>query len=280
MNKCDGSSSRRVAEPQGTLIDTLPQWRLIEGCNGMSNTVLITGGSGGVAQASAALLMEAGWRVALCSRTPDKITLAGAHRIEADCTLPAGAQRAVTEAAAHFGTPPHGLLHAAGNSLIAPLARTREEQYRQVMAANLDSAFFTLQAFLEALSKAQLPGSAVVFSSVVARIGVANHAAIAAAKAGVEGLARSLAADFSDKGIRINCIAPGLMRSPMTERMLVNEKSVAQISAQYPLGRHGDVQDAARAAKFLLSADSAWITGQVLGLDGGFASVRPLVRAP
>jgi len=246
----------------------------------MHKTALITGGSGGVAQATAHVLLDAGYRVALVSRHADKISVAEALRIEADCATVAGAQSALEQARAMFGAPPGALVHAAGNTLIAPLARTREEQYRQVMAANLDSAFFTLQAFLDALAKDKLEGAVVLFSSVVARIGVANHAAIAAAKAGVEGLTRSLAADYSDKGIRINCLAPGLMRSPMTERMLVNEKSVQQISAQYPLGRHGDAHDAALAAKFLIGPESGWITGQVIGLDGGFSSVRPMVRLP
>lgn len=246
----------------------------------MTKTAVITGGSGGVAQAVAHVLLDDGWRVALVSRSVGSIAVAEAARIEADCATVAGAQAAIQQASALFGAPATALVHAAGNTLIAPLVRTREEQYRAVMAANLDSAFFTTQAFLEALSSAKLPGAVVLFSSVVARIGVANHAAIAAAKAGIEGLTRSLAADYSDKGIRVNCLAPGLMRSKMTERMLSNDKSVQQIAAQYPLGRHGDAHDAALAAKFLLGPESGWITGQVIGLDGGFASVRPMVRLP
>jgi NAD(P)-dependent dehydrogenase (short-subunit alcohol dehydrogenase family) len=242
----------------------------------MNADVLITGGSGGVAQAVAHVLLDAGCRIALVSRTPEKIVVADALKIAADVSTEAGAQAAIAQAVSHFGRAPTCLVHAAGSTLIAPIGRTREEQYRAVLAANLDSAFFTSKAWLDALGKA--PGSAVLFSSVVARVGVANHAAIAAAKAGVEALTRSLAADHAAQGVRINCLAPGLMRSPMTERMLGNDKAVAQISAQYPLGRHGDAHDAANAARFLLSDEAGWITGQVLGLDGGFTAVRPLVR--
>ena len=88
-----------------------------------------------------------------------------------------------------------------------------------------------------------------------------------------------MAADFSGIGLRVNCIAPGLMRTPMTTRMLANDASVKQVSAQYPLGRHGEVTDAAALAAFLLSDAAGWITGQVIGLDGGFSAVRPYVKA-
>ena len=114
---------------------------------------------------------------------------------------------------------------------------------------------------------------------MVAATGVANHAAIAAAKGGVEALARALAADYSQLGLRVNCIAPGLTRSPMTQRMLANEASVKQVVAQYPLGRHGEPEDAAALAAFLISDSANWITGQVIGLDGGFGAVRPYVKA-
>jgi NAD(P)-dependent dehydrogenase (short-subunit alcohol dehydrogenase family) len=246
----------------------------------MARTVLITGASGGVGTALAAVLRSEGWRLALVGR--DLARLQGQADdvlIGADIASESGAAAAVAAATEAFGAPPNGLAHCAGSSLIAPITRTRESDYRSVMAANLDSAFFTLKAWLGALGEAKQVGSAVLFSSVVAASGVGNHAAIAAAKAGVESLVRSLAADHSASGIRFNAIAPGLMRTPMTARMLGNERSVQQVSAQYPLGRHGEAEDAAALAAFLLGDASGWITGQVIGVDGGFSAVRPLVRA-
>ncbi len=246
----------------------------------MDRSVLITGASGGVAQALAARLRANDWRLALVTRDPDKLAAVdGDHVITADVSTVAGAADAVAQAQTHFGTAPAYLAHCVGSTLIAPLSRVREAQYREVMATNLDSAFFTLQAFLGALTASKQTGSVVVFSSVVAGMGVANHAAIAAAKGGLEALVRSLAADYSGAGIRINAVAPGLMRSPMTTRMLGNEAVEKQIAAQYPLGRFGDADEGASAAAWLLSDESAWITGQVIHLDGGFSAVRPYVKA-
>lgn len=245
----------------------------------MDDTVLITGASGGVGRALARRLQDAGWRVAAVSRDAARLAGVPGHPIVADVSTADGASAAVEAAAAHFGGAPAALAHCAGNTLIAPLARTREAQYRGVMAANLDSAFFTLQAWMGARAAVKRPGAAVVFSSVVARIGVAHHAAVAAAKGGIEALVRALAADGAAHGLRINAIAPGLMRSPMTERLVATESAAQQVAAQYPAGRFGDADtDGAAAAAWLLSAESGWVNGQVLGLDGGFSAVRPFVR--
>lgn len=242
-------------------------------------TLLITGASSGVARSLAARLDVAGWQLARVCRDSARLDGDLANALSADVSTEAGAMQALEFAKDCFGRLPDAVANCAGNSLIAPIGRTSEAQYRAVMAANLDTAFFVSKAYASALAAAKQGGSLLLFSSVVAATGVANHAAIAAAKAGVEALVRSLAADFSSIGLRVNGIAPGLMRTPMTERMVANEASAKQISAQYPLGRHGEADDAAALAAFLLSDDAAWITGQVVGLDGGFSAVRPLVKA-
>lgn len=242
------------------------------------NTALITGASGGVATAVAAQLHALGWTLLRVSRDVTQLDPALGPLLAADVSSQDGAQAALDAACSQFGSPPTAVIHAAGSSLIAPIARTRVEQYRAVMAANLDSAFFVAQAYAAAVQKAKQGGSLVLFSSVVARIGVANHAAIAAAKGGVEALARSLAADFSSCGLRVNCIAPGLLRTPMTQRLIANEAGAAQAAAQYPLGRHGEAQDAAALAVFLAGTTSGWLTGQVIAVDGGFTAVRPYVK--
>jgi NAD(P)-dependent dehydrogenase (short-subunit alcohol dehydrogenase family) len=245
------------------------------------NTALITGASSGIALALARELRQQGWKLALVGRDVERLDASLGHLHCADVSTEAGAQQAVASATAELGAAPDAVINCAGSTLIAPISRTSEAQYRAVMAANLDTAFFVGKAYAAALSLAQVRqgGSLLLFSSVVAGIGVANHAAIAAAKGGVEALTRALAADFSGIGMRVNCIAPGLTRSPMTERMLGSEAGARQIAAQYPLGRHGEAADAAALAAFLVSPASGWITGQVIGLDGGFSAVRPYVKA-
>ncbi len=242
-------------------------------------TCLITGASGGVATALATQLRTQGWRLALVSRAASNLALAdGDLAIEVDASTEAGAEAALAQATEAFGGPPDAVAHCAGAILIAPIGRTTEAQYRACMAANLDSAFFVSKAYAPRVQKSAQGGALLFFSSVAAGIGVSNHAVIAMAKAGIEGLVRSLAADFSSAGLRVNAIAPGLMRSPATERMLANESAAKAIAAQYPLGRHGEADDAAALGAFLLSDAAGWISGQVIGLDGGFQAVRPYVK--
>jgi NAD(P)-dependent dehydrogenase (short-subunit alcohol dehydrogenase family) len=240
--------------------------------------LLITGASSGIARGLADSARARGWRLALACRDAAALGADAAEAVSADVSTEAGARAALDFAATRFGRVPDAVANCAGSTLIAPLGRTTEAQYRAVMSANLDTAFFISRAYAAAAVPAKQPGSLLLFSSVVAGIGVANHAAIAAAKGGVEALVRALAADLSSAGIRVNAIAPGLTRTPMTARFLGNEASVRQVSAQYPLGRHGEAADAAALAAFLLSDEAGWITGQVIGLDGGFSAVRPPVK--
>ncbi len=242
-------------------------------------TLLITGASSGMAQGLAREARQRGWTLLRVCRDATRLDPAFGPVLSADVSSEAGAQAALDFACQELGAPPSALANCAGNTLIAPIARTSEAQYRGVLAANLDTAFFVSRAYAATASAAKQGGSLLLFSSVVARIGVANHVAIAAAKGAIEAMTRSLAADVSALGLRVNCIAPGLTRTAMTERMLANEASQRMASAQYPLGRHGEVDDAVALSAFLLSPESSWITGQVIGLDGGFSAVRPYLKA-
>jgi NAD(P)-dependent dehydrogenase (short-subunit alcohol dehydrogenase family) len=246
----------------------------------MTRYALITGASGGLSRALASRLAASGWDLVLVSRNPSAIPpLANFSPliIEADCASAEGANQAIEQAIATFGVPPAALAHCAGSTLINPMHRTTDQQYRQTLAANLDTAFFMLRAWVDSCLHHQAGGAAVLVSSVVARIGVANHEAIAICKGAIEALVRSAAATYSSKGIRINGIAPGLLRSPLTDRLFVGnaEKFIA---AQYPLGRYGSVEDGAAAMAWLLSDEASWVTGQVLPVDGGFSAVRPSVK--
>ena len=243
-------------------------------------TCLITGASGGVAAALAENLRADGWRLALATRSADKLAPSSNEKIiGADVSSEAGAELALQQATEFFGGVPDAVVNCAGAIFIAPIARTTEAQYRACLSANLDTAFFISKAYASALQKNKHAGSLVLFSSVAAALGVSNHAAIAIAKAGIEALVRSLAADFSNIGLRVNAIAPGLMQTPATERMVSNEAAAKQIAAQYPLGRYGQASDAANLAAFLISDQATWISGQIISVDGGFSAVRPYVKS-
>ncbi len=243
---------------------------------------LITGATGGLGRALAARLERDGWALALAGRDAKRLENAYAEArhplIAGDAGTPGGAAELLTRCLDHFGQPPDALAHCVGSVLITPLHRTTPEQYRSCMAANLDSAFFTLSAWVSALRDAKRPGAAVLVSSAAARIGTPNHEAVAAAKAGVEGLVRASAATYAPGGIRINAVAPGIMDTPGTSGLVGNPVTRAAAARQYPLPGIGDPADLADLIAWLLSPAAHWVTGQAWSFDGGFSSVRPLVR--
>ena len=242
-----------------------------------SPLLLVTGASGGIGTAVRRLAAARGWRLASVARRTVEPLARDEYAVVADVSASAGATAAIDAVRAHFGEVPSLLCHAAGNVRLGAIERASDEHWREVLSGNLDSAWFTLQAWARA--RAESPGgSAIVFSSVAARVGTPNHAAVAAGKAGVEGLVRALAADWAPRGRRINALALGLTETPMTEAFTRGERSRQGVTAQYPLGRLGRADEAADWALRLLDPE-AWMTGQILALDGGFSAIRPLVRA-
>jgi NAD(P)-dependent dehydrogenase (short-subunit alcohol dehydrogenase family) len=242
-----------------------------------NDIALVTGARGGIGRALVQRLRARGLRVAAVGR--DAATLADlpaqAH-ISADTTTPEGAAHALAACREALGAPPSCLAHAVGSTLIAPLHRTKAEAAREVLRVNLESSLWMLQAWVQALDGA--PGAAVFASSVVSRIGVANHEAIAAAKGGIEALVRSAAATYAAQGVRVNVVAPGMTDTPMTAGMLKLPAMREGAAKQYPLGGVQSADDVAAVMDWLLSADAARITGQVIAVDGGFTTVRPLVK--
>lgn len=242
-----------------------------------ADIALVTGATGGIGRALVARLRARGVRVAAVGRSAATLADVDADaRIEVDVTTPEGASAAMDACRAELGGPPALLAHAVGSTLIAPLHRTTTDAAREILRVNLESSLWTLQAWIAALGGAT--GSAVFASSVVARIGVANHEAIAAAKGGVEALVRSAAATYAAKGIRINAVAPGLTETPMTAAMLRAPAQREGAGKQYPLGGVQSADDVAGVIDWLLSASSARVTGQVIPVDGGFTTIRPLVK--
>ncbi len=246
----------------------------------MSELALVTGAAGGLGQAVATRLAADGWRLAVVGRDAEKLqaVYGKAHlQIVADCSTTAGV-KAMMLAIEQQGEVASALAHCVGNIRLSPLHRMRESDFNDCLSANLISAFHTLAGFVGALRSGQRSGAAVMVSSVAARIGTPNHEAIAAAKAGVEGLVRGAAASYAAAGIRINAVAPGIMATPAAEGILANPSSRDAAARQYPLPGIGDPAELAELIVWLLSEKAARVTGQVWCLDGGFSSIRPLVR--
>ena len=240
---------------------------------------LVTGARGGIGREVTARLRASGHRVAAVGR--DATVLADVEadaRIAADTATAEGAALAIDACVGELGSAPTLLAHCVGSTLISPLHRTTEAQYREVMRVNLDSAVYLLQAWIAAMREAGSRGSAVLVSSVVARIGVANHEAIAAAKGGIEALARSAAATYAPLGLRVNVVAPGMTDTPMSAGMLRLDAMREGAGRQYPLGGIQTAAQVADAMVWLLSDSAERITGQVIAVDGGFSTVRPLVK--
>ena len=227
---------------------------------------LITGAAGGIGRAL--LKQLAGNELTVVGRDAEKLAGLGFPALATDLSSEAGAAQ-LSEFLA--GRPPlDGAAHCVGSLLLKPAHRLTFAEWRSQLATNLDSAFLLLQV----VTKAQMRGSLVYVSSVAAGLGLANHEAIAAAKAGLEGLVRSAAASYAATGLRINAIAPALTETPLTASMIASEAVRKAVTAMHPLGRLGTADDQAAAIAFLLSPAASWITGQVLGVDGGLGRVR------
>nr|WP_274388172.1 SDR family oxidoreductase [Salsipaludibacter albus] len=164
-----------------------------------------------------------------------------------------------------------GVVNAAGSVVIKPAHLTTPDEWVAIVGTNLTTAFATVRAAGAAMRDG---GSVVLVSTAAATTGLANHEAIAASKGGIDALVRSAASTYGRRGLRCNAVAPGLVRTPQTARLTDNETQAETSRAMHALGRLGEPADVADAILFLLDPDNDWITGQVLGVDGGLGRVR------
>ena len=241
----------------------------------MMQRVLVIGGAGGIGSAVARMVVASGGRVALGGRDRGRLE-ALAHELDAafevvDAADPDALDACAGRAAASLGGL-DGIVNCAGSLLLKPAHLTTAPEFHGVIAANLTTAFGCVRAAGRLLR--ETGGAVVLVSSAAARVGLANHEAIAAAKAGIVGLVRSAAATYAKQRIRFNAVAPGLVRTPLTRGLVSSELAEKASVGMHPLGRLGEPDDVARAIVFLLDPAQSWITGQVLGVDGGLADLR------
>jgi NAD(P)-dependent dehydrogenase (short-subunit alcohol dehydrogenase family) len=165
-----------------------------------------------------------------------------------------------------------GLVYCPGSIILKPFARIKPEEFAADYDLQVLGAVKIIQACLPKLKNSQ-QASVVLFSTVAVQTGFNFHAMVAASKGAVEGLAKALAAEFAPK-IRVNCIAPSITDTPLASALLGTEEKKAAHAQRHPLKKIGSPGDVANLAAFLLSEKAAWLTGQVLHLDGGMSSLK------
>lgn len=236
---------------------------------------VVFGATGGIGECLCRRLSAQGARLMIAARSSERLhDLArdlGVIAYPLDATRFEEVDACLAKASELFGKI-DGAANCVGSLLLKAAHSTSEDEWASVVATNLTSAFAVVRASARAMTHSG--GSIVLVSSAAARIGLANHDAIAAAKAGVIGLTLSAAASYAPRGVRVNCVAPGLVRTPMTARLTSNEISLKASTAMHAMGRIGEPDDVAAAIEWLLSPENSWITGQMLGVDGGLGSIR------
>ena len=231
--------------------------------------ILVTGASSGIGRAVAELCVSQGARVLATGRRAEALDeLDGVRRFACDLLEP-GAPEACVAACVEGMDGLDGVVHAAGTVLRGEDPRsTPDEQIDAVLGTNLALPLRVARAALGALGRG---GSIVLLSSQLGRIGAPGYASYCAAKGGVDALVRALAVDVGPDGIRVNGLAPGLVRTPMAYRGRENFDELAPaIAERHPLRRIGEPDDLAGPAVFLLSDAAAWLTGQTIAVDGGY----------
>ena len=231
----------------------------------MSEKYLIFGATGSVGSSLAEQLKNSGNDIHLVARNESEVK-ANAEKLGCSYTVADVLEDGFIEKVKSDINDIKGVAYCVGSIDLKPLRMVTEADMNKCMKLNLYSAIEVIKGFQESLKKNK--GSVVLFSTVAAQRGFTNHTIIASAKAAVEGLTVTLAAEFAPN-IRVNCIAPSLSKSKIAEPMLKNPTIAEGIAKAHPLKRLGEGKDSAALAKFLITEESSWVTGQVIAVDGG-----------
>ena len=231
----------------------------------MSEKYLIFGATGSIGSSLAEQLKNSGNDIHLVARNESELAPI-VEKLGCSHTIADVLEEGFVEKVKSDISEIKGLAYCVGSIDLKPLRMINEQDFQKCMKLNLYSAVEAIKGYQETLKKNK--GSIVMFSTVAAQRGFTNHAIIASAKAAVEGLTVSLAAEFAPN-IRVNCIAPSLTNSKIAEPMLKNKALADGIAKAHPLKRLGEGKDSASLAKFLITDDSSWVTGQIIAVDGG-----------
>ncbi|SEP44689.1 SDR family NAD(P)-dependent oxidoreductase [Mucilaginibacter sp. AW1-7] len=229
--------------------------------------IVVAGGSSGIGLALVKQLSQAGAQVYVISRNLSASLPQGVKHLAADVT------GNLETAATFFPEVLHGVVYAVGSINLKPFGRLTDVDFLNDYQLNVVGAARVVQQALKAL-KASGSSSVVFVSSVAAKTGMPYHASIAAAKSGLEGMALSLAAELAGQKIRVNVVAPSLTDTPMAQNLLSTPEKKEASAKRHPMGKYGQPEDISQAIAFLLSDDSSWITGQVIGIDGGLGKLK------
>jgi 3-oxoacyl-[acyl-carrier protein] reductase len=225
--------------------------------------VLVIGGSKGIGKACAEQLLESGNEVIVAARSNNSISHLPLEFIDLDVLEDVSSLEDFDEL--------NGLIYCPGSINLRPFHRLTGEDFKNDFELNVYGAIKCIQSCLPALKKGK--GSVVLFSTVAVQQGMAFHASVAASKGAIEGLTRSLASELAPH-IRVNAIAPSLTDTPLAGALLSNDKKREASEERHPLKRVGNAKEIASMAVHLVSENGGWITGQVIGIDGGMSRVR------
>lgn len=233
----------------------------------MGKNYIVVGGSQGIGLALTKQLVEEGHNLTVLSRTKGELdSISNVNHVTYDVTSGEAIDLTVDSI--------DGIAYCPGTINLKPFHGLKENDFKNDFEINVMGAIRTIQTFLKPLKKGNDP-SIVLFSTIAVQQGMSFHSSIAVSKGAIEGLTRSLAAELSPT-VRVNCIAPSITNTPLAQRLLSSPEKEEASAKRHPLNRVGSAEDIASMATFLLSNKSSWMTGQVLGVDGGMSSVKSL----